>query len=170
MNYWQQLTDTFWSTSIWLPQNTTWADIAPGARPDINYPNYKDLWWPLPMAFGLLVIRFCIERFIFQPCGKALGIKNIRPKSAKPNAILEGAYQINHRIESTTVRELTKRTDLSEREIERWWRVRRAQDKPTTLIKFCENAWRCLYYTISFGYGIHVLWTKPWFWDIKHCW
>lgn len=170
MNYWQQLTNTFWSTSIWLPPNVTWADIAPGARPDVTYPDYKDLWWPLPMACGLLIIRVIIERCIFKPLGKSLGIKNVRPKPITPNAILEAAYQRNHRIDTKTLRELTKRVDLTEREIERWWRHRRAQNRPTTLTKFCENAWRCSYYTISFSVGMCVLWTKPWFWDIKHCW
>lgn len=45
-----------------------------------------------------------------------------------------------------------------------------AQDKPSTLVKFCENSWRCLYYSYSFVYGVIVLWDKPWFWDVKHCW
>ncbi|XP_017466150.1 PREDICTED: ceramide synthase 6 isoform X2 [Rhagoletis zephyria] len=65
---------------------------------------------------------------------------------------------------------LKKQTDMSERQIQRWWRLRRAGDRPTTLVKFCENTWRCIYYTYSFIFGIIVLWDKPWFWDIKHCW
>lgn len=59
---------------------------------------------------------------------------------------------------------------MTERQIERWWRYRRAQDKPSTLVKFCENSWRFLYYTHSFVFGLFVLWDKPWFWDVKHCW
>lgn len=65
---------------------------------------------------------------------------------------------------------LSKQVDLSERQIERWWRLRRAQDKPSTLVKFCENSWRCIYYTYSFVYGIIVLWNKPWLWDVNECW
>lgn len=65
---------------------------------------------------------------------------------------------------------LTKSTDLSERQIERWWRRRKAQDKPTTLVKFCENCWRCIYYTYSFVFGMVVMWDKSWLWDIKQCW
>lgn len=131
---WQQVSDTFWSKSIWLPPNTEWADIAPGSRPDVTYPDYRDLWWPLPMAIGLLMLRYCIERFCFSPIGKSLGIKSTRPKPATPNTILEAAYQKCHRIDDKTIQELTKRVDLTEREIERWWRRRRAQDKPTTLV------------------------------------
>lgn len=65
---------------------------------------------------------------------------------------------------------LTKQVDMTERQIERWWRYRRAQDKPSTLMKFCENSWRCMYYTYSFGYGVFILWDKPWFWEVKSCW
>uniref|UniRef100_A0A182FA92 Uncharacterized protein n=1 Tax=Anopheles albimanus TaxID=7167 RepID=A0A182FA92_ANOAL len=68
-----------------------------------------------------------------------------------------------------TVR-LTKQLDMTERQIEYWWRRRRAQDKPTTLVKFCETSWRCIYYTYSFIFGCIVMWDKPWLWDIKQCW
>lgn len=169
-SFWQHIFNTFWSESIWLPPNVTWADIAPGARPDVRHADYRDLWWPLPMAIGLLLIRICIERLVFSPIGKSLGIRSTRPRPPTPNAILEVAYRKCHRIDNKKLRELTKRVDLTEREVERWWRRRRAQDKPTTLIKFCENAWRFLYYASSFGLGVFVLWDKPWFWDIKHCW
>ena len=30
--------------------------------------------------------------------------------------------------------------------------------------------WRCFYYLSIFLYGVWVLWTKPWLWDIKYCW
>lgn len=59
---------------------------------------------------------------------------------------------------------------MTERQVERWLRLRRAQDKPSTLTKFCENTWRCMYYMYSFLFGLIVLWDKVWFWDIKHCW
>ncbi|KAJ6634144.1 Ceramide synthase 6, partial [Pseudolycoriella hygida] len=65
---------------------------------------------------------------------------------------------------------LVKQVDLTERQIERWWRLRRAQDKPSTLEKFCEASWKCLYYTYSFTYGTIILWDKPWLWDVKSCW
>jgi len=34
---------------------------------------------------------------------------------------------------------LAKQLDWSERQVERWLRLRRSQDKPSTLIKFCES-------------------------------
>lgn len=64
---------------------------------------------------------------------------------------------------------MAKQTGLSERQVERWWRRRRAQDKPTTLVKFSENSFRFLYYTCSSTFGLFVLWDKAWLWDINHC-
>ncbi|KAJ6635275.1 Ceramide synthase 6 [Pseudolycoriella hygida] len=65
---------------------------------------------------------------------------------------------------------LVKQVDLTERQIERWWRLRRAQDRPSTLDKFCETSWKCLYYTYSFTFGTIIFWDKPWLWDVKSCW
>lgn len=64
---------------------------------------------------------------------------------------------------------LAKQLDMTERQVERWWRMRRSQDKPSTLVKFCENAWRCTYYTFSTILGVFVLSDKEWLWDIDHC-
>lgn len=58
----QPIFDTFWSTSVWLPPNTTWADIQPGARPDVVYPNYRHLMLPIPLALVILLLRMVVER------------------------------------------------------------------------------------------------------------
>ncbi|GBP45833.1 Ceramide synthase 6 [Eumeta japonica] len=64
---------------------------------------------------------------------------------------------------------LAKHLDMTERQVERWWRLRRSQDKPSTLVKFCENAWRCTFYLCAFSFGLYILWDKEWLWDIDHC-
>lgn len=139
-------------------------------RPDVNYADYRHLVYPLPLAAIIFVIRIFVERYWIGPIGKAIGIKSTGPKPPIPNKELESAYNANSRLNHKTLVKLTKQTDLSERQIERWWRRRRAQDKPTTLVKFCENSWRCIYYTYSFIFGCIVMWDKPWLWDIKQCW
>ncbi|XP_063697318.1 ceramide synthase 6 [Culicoides brevitarsis] len=164
------ISETFWSTDVWLPPNTTWADIAPGSRPDVQHTDYRHLVWPLPMAVAMLFIRHCLEKYWFAPVGRSLGIRSTRPKPPPLCAPLDAAYNQCTRLSHKTVVALSKQTDLSERQVERWWRRRRAQDKPTTLVKFCENSFRCVYYTYSFIFGIVVLWDKPWLWNIKECW
>ncbi|XP_036227975.1 ceramide synthase 6 isoform X1 [Bactrocera oleae] len=162
--------ETFWSTRIWLPPNTTWEDIAPGSRPDVTHADYRDLTWPIPMAVVIMLLRYAIERFWIMPIGKSLGIKSSRSKKACNNPVLEKAYQKCNTLNYKLIPSLKKQTDMSERQIQRWWRLRRAADRPTTIVKFCENTWRCIYYSYSFTFGIIVLWDKDWFWDIKHCW
>lgn len=161
---------SFWSTDIWLPPNITWEDIAPGSRTDINHADYRDLIWPLPLALVIMLLRYSLERFWISPIGKSLGIKSTRSKKAANIPTLEKAYEQSSRLDHKKVISLSKHLDMTERQIERWWRLRRAQDKPSTLTKFCENSWRCIYYSYSFIYGVIVLWDKPWFWDVKSCW
>lgn len=60
--------------------------------------------------------------------------------------------------------------DMTEREIERWWRNRRAQDKPPIQSKFGESLWRFLHYLVSVVFGLFVLRDKPWLWDVKQYW
>ncbi|KRF82662.1 ceramide synthase 6 isoform X1 [Drosophila virilis] len=165
-----KVTDAFWSTHIWLPPNTTWADIAPGSRPDVVHANYRDLIWPIPLAAVVMLVRYTLERFWISPIGKSLGIRSSRPKKAANVPTLELAYAKSSHLDHKWLAPLSKQADMSERQIERWWRLRRAQDKPSTLVKFCENTWRCLYYLYSFIFGVIVLWDKPWFWDVKTCW
>lgn len=64
---------------------------------------------------------------------------------------------------------LAKQLDMTERQVERWWRLRRSQDKPSTLVKFCENMWRATFYLFNFSYGLFILWEKEWLWDIDQC-
>lgn len=61
MTLFEQISNTFWSPSVWLPPNTTWEDIAPGARHDVDHADYRDLWWPLLMALVLLALRYVVE-------------------------------------------------------------------------------------------------------------
>lgn len=122
------------------------------------------------MSFVIIVIRLVIERCWLSPVGKSLGIKSTKAKPPVPNKTLENAYNSSPKLNHKTLVSLSKQLDMSERQIERWWRRRRAQDKPTTLTKFCENCWRCIYYSYSFAFGMYVMWDKVWLWDIKECW
>lgn len=61
-SYLKIISETFWSEYIWLPPNTTWADIAPEASKEINHANHRHLFYPLPMAIVLLVLRHFLEK------------------------------------------------------------------------------------------------------------
>ncbi|XP_065333162.1 ceramide synthase 6 [Cloeon dipterum] len=163
------ISDRFWSRHVWLPPNSTWEDVS--KNDVIQHTISTDLIYPIPMALMVLVIRLVCERVMFAPLGVALGLKNVKSKRAPPNAVLEKAYaKIKGPHTHKLIQGLSKQLDISERQIERWLRLRRSQDRPTTLTKFCESSWRCFYYAISFTYGIYVLHDKVWFKDINHCW
>jgi hypothetical protein len=56
--------DTFWSEYIWLPPNTTWQDIAPESSTEIQHPDYRHLFYPLPMALVMLYLRYVLEKWV----------------------------------------------------------------------------------------------------------
>ncbi|XP_063628400.1 ceramide synthase 6-like [Cydia splendana] len=158
--------DAFWNEDVWLPPNTTWADIAPGPDKTVTYTDHRHVFLPIPMALVFIALRFVLEKYVFAPFGKSLGIKDGRNKKAAPNPKLEAAYRANPATKKLAA--LAKQTDMSERQVERWWRLRRSQDKPSTLVKFCENAWKWSFYVCNFIFGIAILWNKKWLWDIDH--
>ncbi|XP_026333817.1 ceramide synthase 5-like isoform X2 [Hyposmocoma kahamanoa] len=165
----RQLLDTFWREDVWLPPNTTWEDIAPGPDKAVVYTDYRHLLVPLPLAFVIIFLRQMLEKYWFAPFGKSLGIKHTRPKRAPNNPKLEAAYLASPKIKHKQLCGLAKQLDMTERQVERWWRLRRSQDKPSTLVKFCENMWRFTFYLYNFSYGLFVLWDKEWLWDIDYC-
>ncbi|CAG9854287.1 unnamed protein product [Phyllotreta striolata] len=169
-NYYRSIMDTVWSEHIWLPPNTTWKDLDPDTHSNIRHADYRHLFFPLPMSIFMLLLRYLLEKYWFAPVGISLGIKNCRPKKAPDNSVLENAFTLSKRWKHKQIQGLAKQLDISERQVERWLRLRKGQNKPSTLIKFSENSWRCLYYMFSFTYGIMILWDKPWLWDINECW
>lgn len=169
MNIFKTFSDIFWSRHVWLPPNYTWEDLEP--KYEYQFTNYRHVYlYPIPFAFIVLLIRVILEKYCFKPLGLKLGIKNTTVKRPQTNVVLENAYQNVPSWKQNDVLGLAKRIDWTERKVLRWLRMRKMQGKPTTLVKFCENSWRCLYYTSSFIYGLVILWNKPWFWNIDHCW
>ena len=55
-------------------------------------------------------------------------------------------------------------------QVERWFRDKRRANLPTTATKFCEGAWRFIFYTSVFVYGVWTLSSKSWLWDVGMCW
>lgn len=53
--------ETFWSEWFWLPANVTWKDLE-NKDDGLYYPQTKDLYIPLVLAFIIFAIRKCFER------------------------------------------------------------------------------------------------------------
>lgn len=164
----------FWNEDIWLPPNVTWTDLenSMGHGSLESVAKFSDLWYPIPAALVVIAIRIFFERSIFRPFGVFLGLRASKRRPAPTNDVLEEAFTSskNKVFNQETLLELSSKLGMTVRQVERWLRKRRLQNKPSTLDKFAETGWRCFYYSSIFLYGVMILWSKPWLWDIKHCW
>lgn len=166
----------FWNDEFWLPPNVTWEVFNKNRDPNVQYASSSDLFWPLPLALVIIVIRYLIENAVFRPLGRKLGVKEVRRKHPGTNDILEKAFQLiqasakNSDFQQEEILRLSKQLQMTERRIERWLRQRALIGKPSQLDKFAETGWRWLYYTSIFVWGIKSLWSKTWLWNIRDCW
>jgi len=167
----QQLSGWFWSESVWLPPNVTWKDVQPHPS-HIYYTQFSDLWYPIPAAALIVLVRYFFERRLFKPLGISLGLKATKHKNPPTNDVLEKEYQLlkSKKINKINSSKLALELGMGERQVDYWIKRRRLHGKPCTLDKFCETGWRWFYYSSAFIYGICCLWNKPWLWNIKDCW
>ena len=170
MEFLKRISESFWNEKFWLPPNITWKDIEPGSKADITHADHRHFLWVIPISICIILIRYVIENYFLASLGKYLGVKSTRPKPPVYNKLLAEAYKNSQLLNPEVMKSVLKKCDWSERQVERWWRLRRAHDKPTILTKFCESGWRCIYYTFSFSIGIIILWDKPWLWEFKQVW
>lgn len=158
-----------WNERFWLPENVSWADLE-HPPPGVEYPRPRDILYALPLAAGVFLLRMLFERLVAKPCAHILQIQPGVPRQAQPNAVLEKLYQSKACPDIRQLEGLSKQLDLDVRKIQRWFRVRRNQDRPSTQKKFCESMWRFTFYLMIFIYGINHLWSTPWMWDTRQCW
>uniref|UniRef100_A0A2K5ZI74 Ceramide synthase 2 n=1 Tax=Mandrillus leucophaeus TaxID=9568 RepID=A0A2K5ZI74_MANLE len=156
----QTLYDYFWWERLWLPVNLTWADLED--RDGRVYAKASDLYITLPLALLFLIVRYFFELYVATPLAALLNIKEKTRLRAPPNATLEHFY--------LTSGKQPKQSGLSGRQVERWFRRRRNQDRPSLLKKFREASWRFTFYLIAFIAGMAVIVDKPWFYDMKKVW
>ncbi|KAK6466782.1 ceramide synthase 6 [Huso huso] len=164
------LTAWFWNERFWLPHNVTWADLA-DPEPGVEYPKAGHVLSALPLALGIFAVRILFERFIARPCAFLLRIQASGHRVAQPNTILEKVFtSITKYPDGRRLEGLSKQLDWDVIKIQRWFRLRRNQDKPSLLTKFCESMWRFTFYLYIFIYGVRFLLQTPWLWDTRQCW
>jgi len=84
----------FWRESVWLPPNMTWADVAP-VEGVARYTRFTDLFYPVPAALLVVLVRRIAERFCFLPLGKSLGLRATSNLPPPHNPTLERRFQEN---------------------------------------------------------------------------
>lgn len=161
----RNISDQFWDQTFWLPQGTTWADFE--NQPD--YAQTHELAIPVKCALVALLGRVLLQRFVIQPVGRWVGLKDRIPRP-KHHDILEAIYQASKPKKMPSTSMLSEQVGLSEQDILQWFLDRAKYDKPTRMDKFCESSWKSMVYVSLYAYGTCVLWDKPWFWNILECW
>ncbi|KAL3831740.1 hypothetical protein ACJMK2_023454 [Sinanodonta woodiana] len=164
------LVSWFWSEKFWFPHGLSWEDLKNHDQSDIRLPQLNDMHWSIVVGVVFLVIRYLYEKLVVIPVGRYFGVKERRRVKVVPNIILEAAYQKYGLTVNDNVKVLVKQTDMSKREVEKWFLHRRQQDVPDSMQKFRECSWHFTFYLSSFIAGCVILWDKPWFWQTKYCW
>uniref|UniRef100_A0A3Q0S5N3 Ceramide synthase 5 n=1 Tax=Amphilophus citrinellus TaxID=61819 RepID=A0A3Q0S5N3_AMPCI len=153
----------FWNERFWLPHNVTWADLADSA-PGVEYPKAGHLFAALPLALGIFAVRILFERFIASACAQSLHIQQGVGRRAQPNTVLEKVFtSITKNPDSRHLDGLSKQLDWEVRKVQRWFRQRRNQDKPSTHTKFCESLYH--YYVTELAFYWSLMFSQ--FTDIK---
>ncbi|XP_055357925.1 ceramide synthase 6-like [Paramacrobiotus metropolitanus] len=170
MEFWKRFSGFVWNETFWLPPNVTWIDMK--TMPDKQYPEFYALFYPIPLALVIFFVRLLVEKIIFEPVGNWLRIPGRRRKPMPKHAALEAAFNESKNLLHHDIMGLAKRCDMTERQVERWFRRRENESKVqvTQLDKFKETGWRFSFYLGIFTYGIWALWDKPWFWDSSYFW
>ncbi|CAG5125927.1 unnamed protein product, partial [Candidula unifasciata] len=165
---WRTVNDFVWAKSFWLPRNVTWDDLK-NIGDGIYHPQFSDLLVPVYLSVVVYFVRYFFERYIFGPVGHLLCLKDT-VKKAIPNPVLENAFKQKRLPSRETIQDLEKQTDMTARQIERWFRIRRNQGRTPVFKKFVESCWKGLFYFIIFWYGVYIHIDKPWLYETIYAW
>ncbi|XP_037120653.1 ceramide synthase 2a [Syngnathus acus] len=162
------LSERLWADWIWFPEGFGWADLK---DPDVVLPQLPDLWAFIPIAICFLVIRPVFERWVAIPLASLLGVKDKRRVSPPLNPLLEAHFcSMSKHPTQGSLEKLSKQTDYSVQQVQRWFKQRRNQDRPSKIKKFQEASWRFTFYFFAFFAGLATLIDKPWFYNMKRMW
>uniref|UniRef100_A0A667XL24 Ceramide synthase 2 n=1 Tax=Myripristis murdjan TaxID=586833 RepID=A0A667XL24_9TELE len=151
-----RLSEWFWQERLWFPEGLGWADLED--RDGRVYAKARDLWVVLPITLVFLIVRQIFERMVATPLASLLGVKETVRLKAPQNPTLESYYcNITKNPTQSSVTSLCKQTGYSERQVQRWFRRRRNQDRPSLLKKFREASWRFTFYLLAFIAGLAAL-------------
>ncbi|XP_066551871.1 ceramide synthase 4a [Amia ocellicauda] len=158
-----------WRQEYWLPPGITWKDME--AREGTRYPLPRDLFLTLPLALGFIALRLVFERLVALPLSRVLGVQDKARAQVPPIPVLEAFFmRRSQQPAQSDLVSLAKQCDLTQRQVEVWFRRRRNQNRPSSTKKFCEACWRFAFYLTAFVAGLAVLIDKSWFWDQRECW
>lgn len=163
------LREWFWQDWIWFPEGLGWADLED--HDGKVFAKSSDLWVTLPIALCFLIIRQIFERTVATPLATALGVREKVRVQASHNPLLESYFRASTKHPTQgAVESLSKQSGWTQRQVQRWFRRRRNQERPNKLKKFREASWRFTFYLLAFLAGLAALVDKPWFYEKEEMW
>lgn len=163
------ISEWFWWDRLWLPYNLTWSDL--DDKEGRVYAKASHLYITVPLAVAFLVVRYLFERFAATPFATFLGVKEQARLKVAYNPTLEHFFITKSKNpEQADIDGLSKKCSLTSRQVDRWFRRRRNQERPGVLKKFREASWRLAFYFFAFVGGIVALYDKEWFYDTRQVW
>ena len=113
------LSTWFWNDDIWLPPGITWSSMKkPQSVNSITihpeqFAQFRDLWYPLPMALVMILARWMVERGVFRYIGIRLGLKDHKRPYPTKNQILEKAFRRNWSLCPEDLHSISQESGLS---------------------------------------------------------
>uniref|UniRef100_A0A3P8SJI6 Ceramide synthase 2a n=1 Tax=Amphiprion percula TaxID=161767 RepID=A0A3P8SJI6_AMPPE len=150
-----ELREQIWADWIWFPEGHGWDDLKD--HDGKVFPKTQDLWATIPIALCFLVIRQIFERTVAIPLASLMKVSDKQRVRASPNPVLESYFCSTSKHPTQVVLLLSKQTGCSVRQVQRWFRRRRNQDRPSKVKKFREASWRFTFYLLAFFAGLAVL-------------
>uniref|UniRef100_H2ZRD2 Homeobox domain-containing protein n=1 Tax=Ciona savignyi TaxID=51511 RepID=H2ZRD2_CIOSA len=155
----------FWNDWFWLPEGHSFKNM----KPDGRFAQPLDLIYLLGWGVAICCIRKIFEFCFSNKIARVMGVSN---KLARPPEIpvLDAQFELTSQPSDAIIAELCKKVDMTQRDVERWFRKRRNFEKPDMVKKLGEASWRFCFYAFVFIYGVVTLHDAPWVWDTEHCW
>lgn len=120
------LSSLFWKEDIWLPPNMTWEDVKPEPG-STRYTNFGELWYPVPAALVIILVRAHVMRHWFKPLGLYLGIKHSNHKKPPTNEVLEQEFHTMRKDKKFVPDKvlLSAKLGMTERQVDYWLKRRK---------------------------------------------
>lgn len=169
MGFGSKLHNTFWDEDFWLPKGIAWKDLVNTENKKFGQP--EDLVVAIPLTVIIYCLRVFVEKYIFQPIGRRLGVSDKRNKPPAVNTLLDEIYKsVTKHPTRDQIQGYSKQLDWTEKRVARWFRKKNLAGRSSTLQKFSETGWRFTFYLTSFIYGVYVLYDQECIWNTVACW
>ena len=121
--YFSEISSWFWNPDVWLPSNITWGTFSEQEigketfESSGKFAKFSDLWYPIPLALLVIIVRMVVERVVFKRVGIWFGMKDYRRHYPSHNTILESSYKKLPAPSRTEVEALSVQCCLTTREV-----------------------------------------------------